>query len=91
MKKRIVALLLALTLLAALPVTALAAEYTDLAGHWSEPYITELTELGYLTGYTDGTVKPDKTITACEALALLSRFYRPSDEAVQLIHEDYGQ
>lgn len=91
MKNRIVALLLALALLAALPVTALAAEYTDLAGHWSEPYITELTELGYLTGYTDGTVRPDKTITACEALALLSRFYRPSDDALQLIHDDYGQ
>ena len=91
MKKRIVALLLASALLSALPVTALAAEYTDLTGHWSEPYITELTELGYLTGYTDGTVKPDKTITACEALALLSRFYRPSDDAVQLIHDDYGQ
>ena len=91
MKKRIVALLLTLALLAALPVTALAAKYTDLTGHWSEPYITELSDLGYLTGYTDGTVRPDKTITACEALALLSRFYRPSEEAQQLIHEDYGQ
>lgn len=90
MKKRLVSLLLVLTLLASLSVSALAASYTDLKGHWSEPYITELSDLGYLTGYTDGTVKPDKTITACEALALLSRFYPIDEDVAQWIHEDYG-
>ena len=90
MKKRLLTLFLVLTLLASMAVPALAAEYSDLAGHWSEPYITELTKLGYLTGYTDGTVKPDKTITACEALVLLSRFYPVDDATAQWVHEDYG-
>ena len=90
MKQRLLTLLLALALLASMAVPAFAAEYSDLEGHWSEPYITELSDLGYLTGYTDGTVKPDKTITACEALALLSRFYAVDDATAQWIHEDYG-
>ena len=90
MKKRLLTLLLTLALLASMAVPAFAAEYSDLEGHWSEPYITELSDLGYLTGYTDGTVKPDKTITACEALALLSRFYAVDDATAQWIHEDYG-
>ena len=91
MKKRVLSLLLAVLVAASLPTAVLAAEYTDLEGHWSEPYITELTDLGYLTGYTDGTVRPDRTITACEALTLLSRFYSPDDAVVELVHDDYGE
>lgn len=90
MKKRLVSLLLVLTILSSLSATALAASYSDLKGHWSESYVTKLSDLGYLTGYTDGTVKPDKTITACEALALLSRFYTVDSATAQWIHEDYG-
>ncbi|MCI8525257.1 MAG: S-layer homology domain-containing protein [Oscillospiraceae bacterium] len=90
MKKRLLSCLLALALLAPASVTVAAADYSDLSGHWAEPYITELSNLGYMTGYTDGTVKPDKTITACEAIALLSRFYPVEGGLAELIHEDYG-
>lgn len=90
MKKRLLSLLLAITLLTSASVTVMAASYSDLKGHWAESYITELSDLGYLTGYTDGTVKPNKTITACEAIALLSRFYSVEEDVTQWIHEDYG-
>lgn len=90
MKKRLLSMLLVLTLLSSLSVPALAASYSDLKGHWAESYIEELSDLGYLTGYTDGTVKPNKTITACEALALLSRFYPVDEDIAEWIHEDYG-
>ena len=92
MKKRALSLLLAVLLAAAsLQTAALAAEYSDLDGHWAESYITELSELGYMTGYTDGTVRPDRTITACEAIALLSRFYSPDDATLDMVQEDYSQ
>ena len=91
MKRRILSLLLAVLLTAALPVTALAVNnYTDLTGHWAASYILELSDLGYLTGYTDGTVRPEGIITANEALVLLSRFYDVDAAALELIHDDYG-
>ena len=80
-----------MALLSALPLSALAVKYSDLDGHWAESYINELSDLGYLTGYTDGTVRPDKTITACEAIALLSRFYSVDSSVADWVHEDYGE
>lgn len=90
MKKRIIALLLSLGLLFSLPTPVLAAEFTDLENHWAAPYLNELADLGYLTGYEDGTVKPDRIITACEAIALLTRLYSPTEDVSARIHEDYG-
>lgn len=90
MKKRIVSLLLSLGLFCSLASPVMAVEFTDLEGHWAASYINELADRGYLTGYSDGTVKPDRIITACEAIALLTRLYAPSDYAVEQIHADYG-
>lgn len=90
MKKRLLSLLLIVALTASLAVGASAASFTDLKGHWAETYINKLAELGYITGYSDNTVKPDKDITAVEALALLSRFYRVNEDIANWIHEDYG-
>lgn len=90
MKKRIVALLLSLGLLSALPLPVQAAEFTDLEGHWAAPYLNELADLGYLTGYADGSVKPDRVVTACEAIALLTRLYTPTEDVSAQIHMDYG-
>lgn len=90
MKKRLLSLLLVVVLTASLAVPASAASFTDLPGHWAESYINKLADLGYITGYSDNTVKPDKAISAVEALALLSRFYRVSDDIAGWIHEEYG-
>lgn len=90
MKKRLISLLLAVFLLAALTVPAFAADYSDLSGHWAETYLQKLSDLGYLNGYTDGTIRPDGTITTCEAIALVSRFYEVDSTTAAWIEEDYG-
>jgi len=90
MKKRLLSLLLAAALLAALIVPASAATYSDLKGHWAETYIQKLSDLGYLNGYTDGTVRPNGTITTCEALALVSRLYKVDSDTASWIADDYG-
>jgi len=90
MKKRLIALLLALALPLGLSVTAGAASFSDLEGHWARSYIENLAELGYINGYSDGTVQPEGKITTCEALALLARLYPLSDAALGFIHDDYG-
>ena len=43
---------------------------TDIQGHWSEPFVTSLVSQGVISGYPDGTFKPDKTISNAEFLSL---------------------
>lgn len=90
MKKKIIAILLALTLAISLSVPAFAASFSDLTGHWAKEYLEDLAERGYLSGYEDGTIRPNNNITACETLALLSRFYKLKDETSANIYSDYG-
>jgi len=91
MKRKALSILLALAIAFSASVPVLAANYTDLQGHWAKEYMESLADKGYLTGYSDGTMKPDKSITACEALALLSRFYAPGEAAMELILSDYRE
>ena len=72
MRRRCTIPLLAVTVLAALSVTA-GAQFKDLDGCWARDYINKLANLGYLTGYSDGTVRPNNSVTTCEALVMLDR------------------
>lgn len=54
-------------------MTAFAANFPDIKGHWSESYVNSMVEEGYIKGYDDGTFKPDKTVSNTEALILLAR------------------
>ena len=89
MRRRCTIPLLAVTVLAALSVTA-GAQFKDLDGCWARDYINKLANLGYLTGYSDGTVRPNNSVTTCEALVMLARFYPMSKDVEALVHQDYG-
>ena len=89
MKRRCRLPLLAACLLAALTVTV-GAQFKDLEGCWAKDYINKLANMGYLTGYSDGTVRPNNSVTTCEALAMLARFYPLSKDMEALVHQDYG-
>nr|WP_068498698.1 S-layer homology domain-containing protein [Paenibacillus kribbensis] len=45
----------------------------DVGSHWAKDAIKKLVEAGVISGYEDGTFKPDKTITREEMVVLLSR------------------
>lgn len=47
--------------------------FTDLAGHWAEDTISQLTRQGILGGYEDRTFRPNNTITRAEYAAILCR------------------
>ena len=65
-----VVVLVCLTLsLGHLPV--LAAFFTDTGGHWAESEITILSSRGYISGYPDGTFRPDLAMTRAEFITLL--------------------
>jgi hypothetical protein len=40
--------------------------FTDMGRHWADVTIGKLVEIGVISGYTDGTFKPDNTITRAE-------------------------
>lgn len=51
------------------------ATFPDIVGHWAEANIEALVNAGVITGYPDGTFKPNKTITRAEfATAVVKAF-----------------
>ncbi|MBX6378573.1 MAG: S-layer homology domain-containing protein, partial [Clostridia bacterium] len=51
-----------------------ATRFSDVgADHWASGYINLAVQLGLLTGYPDGTFKPDQQVTFAESLAILVR------------------
>ena len=45
---------------------ASAADFSDIEKHWAKEYIEFGVEKGYISGYEDGTFKPDKTVSRAE-------------------------
>jgi len=48
----------------------------DLVGHWAEKNVRELVASGSISGYPDGSFKPNKTITRAEFAAVLAKAYK---------------
>lgn len=45
--------------------------FVDTAGHWAEHQIIVLQSMGIITGYEDGSVKPDRELTRAELAIIL--------------------
>ena len=67
------ALAAALTMSLAISSTALAAIPSDIGGHWAQGTIIQWTSKGYISGYEDGTFKPDNSITRAEFVRLVNQ------------------
>ena len=89
--RKIITLIAALALLFSSVVPAFAEGFSDLEGHWSKPYMEKLVEKGIMAGYTDGTIKPDNTVSAAEAFVMLANLYELDDKAKEDIYKDYGE
>lgn len=50
----------------------MATLFSDITGHWAEAPIREAAAYGFIAGYTDGTFKPDHSLTLAEFAALLT-------------------
>ncbi len=62
--------LTALVLAAAVPITAQAASFTDISGHWAEDIINKLASAGIVSGVSDTEFNPDGTVTRAEFLRM---------------------
>jgi hypothetical protein len=58
-----------------LPVYA-SSKFTDINGHWAQSQIENLTAQNIISGYPDGTFKPDKIITRAEFVTLLVKAFK---------------
>ncbi len=48
------------------------AAFSDIEEHWAKDWIQKAVNLGFVSGYEDGTFKPDRTITRAEFSKLLN-------------------
>ncbi len=48
------------------------AFFSDIEGHWAKDYILEATSLSWITGYEDGTFRPNNYITRAEAMTIIN-------------------
>ncbi|MFD0961135.1 S-layer homology domain-containing protein [Paenibacillus chungangensis] len=50
--------------------------FSDLVGHWAEENIHQLVNNGAISGYSDGTFRPDQSITRAEFTAILVKAFQ---------------
>jgi hypothetical protein len=63
-------LMMLVVLVRPIPVQA-ASSFSDISKHWAETSILQLASLGYISGYTNGTFKPDNSMTRAEFTTVL--------------------
>ncbi len=74
-KSKIMALITIVALmLGVIPQAALGTP-SDISGHWAQNQITEWMNKGLASGYTDGTFKPDNSITRAEFMVLVNKAF----------------
>ena len=55
-------------------------QFTDTKGHWAEDYIEALAETQIITGYPDGSFKPEAPVTRAEMVVMLTRLLKIGTE-----------
>jgi hypothetical protein len=52
--------------------------FKDIEGHWAADFISALAKQGLITGFSDGTFKPDEQMTRAQYAALLVKAFNPT-------------
>ena len=58
-----------------MPMSALADTFTDTGSHWAKDKIESWAEKGYVSGYQDGSFKPDQNITRAEFMVIVNKAF----------------
>lgn len=62
--------------------------YSDIQGHWAETEIKQASEYGIITGYPDGTFKPEKNVTRAEFMVMLMNALKSKQVGAELPFTD---
>ena len=52
-----------------------AIQFTDVSGHWAESTIKSFVNAKYINGYSDGTFRPNNSITRAEFVKILNKYF----------------
>ncbi|MBR3934256.1 MAG: S-layer homology domain-containing protein [Clostridia bacterium] len=70
--KRIISIILSIALLFSITPAAFAADFSDFnSSHWAYEYVNTLVSEGTINGYTDGTFRPEGTVTRAEFVKMI--------------------
>ena len=72
-RAELAAILTRLTVLEKAESDVTPVNFKDLAGHWAAAYIRTAAANGWVTGYPDGTFRPDQYVTRAEAVTMVNR------------------
>lgn len=89
MKKLNRIILLTVVLAMLFTMTANAAAFNDIEGHWAKSYIERVEKNGLVTGYENGKFKPDNNVTVLESLIMMSRLYKIDEDIKEEIVNEY--
>jgi hypothetical protein len=51
--------------------------FTDIVGHWAEPFIRALVSMNLTQGFADGTYQPDQAMSRAQYTALIAAAFNP--------------
>ncbi len=88
--KKLISMLLVLTMVFTLAISASAANFPDLEGHWAKDNMIDLVERGLLKGDSNGNMNPEKETTTLESLVMLSRFYDLDEGTLEAVHDKHS-
>jgi hypothetical protein len=78
MKARIISIVVIAMLLGV--SSAQAASFTDIKGHWGESTIKYWSDNNLISGYSDGTFRPDITVSRVEMVSLINKAFKFTKE-----------
>ncbi len=81
LKRKIISCICALALAITLVPAAHAHQTPDISNHWAKDQINKMISTGVITGYADGSFRPDNSITRAEFMAIINRAYNFTNEA----------
>ncbi len=94
--KRVIGLLLVLTLFIGIPISYAEPMFTDIdEGHWAKDYIDKMTQQNIMIGFADATFKPNKPVSKLEVIVALynmvvsaGKFNRGQVDVLVMRHTD---
>ena len=65
--------------------------FADIQNHWAKPFIQALLDKGLITGFSDGTFKPDAKMTRAQYAALLVKAFNPTPKRDAITFTDVAK
>ena len=88
--KRILSLVLMLTVLLSSMAVMAAPSFTDMgADHWAMPSVEKLVNEGTIRGYEDGSFRPDNTVTRAEFVKMIGKGTEKREEEFDDVNESH--